>query len=140
VPLHLPSFLEVGLRSVGVESLPELLQWNSQPSVNQRELDLGVGELFDSGSQNVFASDGFDFDDLDASETGTMASSHVHVQLVNGPTTGQIPEFLVHIMCTGTTVVSAKNTKSLHLFWVFLVNLIDRENFTSRGLDLFHLV
>lgn len=61
---------------------------------------------------------------LDRPETGTVPGSHVLVEGGDGIGTGQITDFLVHVVCPGARVVSHPDTKVLHLVGLLLRDLI----------------
>ena len=144
------------------ESTVESALGSSLNSVRKRELDVGVVELGDVGSLAVLGSDLLQVNNLDASSTSSVATSHIHVwervsngfitletdppckggggsltKLVDGSNTGGITELLVQVVGSRSAVVSDEDTVVLHNLRSLLVDLVDSENFTS---GLLHLV
>ena len=90
-------------------------------------------------------------DDLDGTITSTVSTSHFLVALLNSTEEGVITILLVHVVSTGTRVVSQPDTVVLD-FGVSLVNLqksaitqqnsylVDSKNFTSTLLHLLESV
>ena len=60
---------------------------------------------------------------MDRAEAGTMPCSHVLVEAFDGIGTRELPEFLIHVMCTGTGVVTEPDAKGLDLQRCLLVKL-----------------
>ena len=60
---------------------------------------------------------------MDRPEAGTVPSSHVLVEALNSIGTRELTEFLVHVMCTGTRVVTEPDAKVLNLQRPLLVDL-----------------
>ena len=60
---------------------------------------------------------------MDGAEAGTMPGSHVLVEALNGIGTRELTEFLVHVVCTGTGVVTQPDAKVLDLQGLLLVDL-----------------
>lgn len=60
---------------------------------------------------------------MDRAEAGTVPCGHVLVEALDGIGTRELTEFLVHVMCTGTGVVTEPDAKVLDLQWPLLVDL-----------------
>ena len=60
---------------------------------------------------------------VDRPETGTVASSHVLVERLDGVRTGELAELLVHVVCTRARVVAEPDTEVLHLQRLLLRDL-----------------
>ena len=61
--------------------------------------------------------------DVDRAETGAVPCSHILIEAFNGIGARELAEFLVHVVCTRTGVVTEPDAKVLDLQWFFLVNL-----------------
>ena len=73
-------------------------------------------------SLKIFISDNSSLDDLDGTVTSTVSTSHFLVALLNSSKESVITIFLVHVVSTGTRVVSQPDTVVLH-FLIGFVNL-----------------
>jgi hypothetical protein len=60
---------------------------------------------------------------MDRAEAGTVPGSHVLVEALDSIGTRELTEFLVHVMCTGTRVVTEPDAKVLDLQRLLLVDL-----------------
>lgn len=60
---------------------------------------------------------------MNRAEAGTVPGSHVLVEALYSVGTRELAEFLVHIMCTRTRVVTEPDAKVLDLQRFLLVNL-----------------
>jgi len=60
---------------------------------------------------------------MDRTEAGTVPSSHVLVEAPDGIGTRQFAEFLVHIVCAGTRVITEPDAEVLDLHRLLFVNL-----------------
>ena len=60
---------------------------------------------------------------MDRTEAGTVPGSHVLVEALDGIGTREFTELLVHIVCTGTRVVTEPDAKVLDLHGLLLVDL-----------------
>ena len=60
---------------------------------------------------------------MDRPEASTVAGSHVLVKSMNCISTGEFPELLVHVVGSGTRVVTKPDTEVLDLQRLLLVNL-----------------
>jgi len=73
--------------------------------MSQRELDVSLQVLHNSGAPHILGSHNSSADDLDRAEAATMTASHLRVHLIDGASQGQIPVLAVHIVGTGARVV-----------------------------------
>lgn len=64
-----------------------------------------------------------DLEDVDRGETSTVAGSHVLVERLGGLSAGKSAELLVHVVSTGSRVVSEPNGEVLDLQGLLLVDL-----------------
>jgi hypothetical protein len=62
---------------------------------------------------------------LDRTETGTVTSSHVLVASVDSIGTGELTVLLVHVVGTGSRVVTKPDTEVLDLERLLLADLSD---------------
>ena len=60
---------------------------------------------------------------MDRPEAGTMPGSHILVEALDGVSTSEFTELLVHVVGTGTRVVTDPDTEVLDLQGLLLVNL-----------------
>jgi hypothetical protein len=60
---------------------------------------------------------------VDRPEAGTVTSSHVLVQRVHGICTGKVAVLLVHVVRSGTGIVTDPDTEVLHLERLLLKDL-----------------
>ncbi len=60
---------------------------------------------------------------MDRAETGTVTGSHVLVESLDGLSAGHLTELLVHVVGTGTRIVTDPDTKVLDLFRTLLRDL-----------------
>ena len=108
----------------------------TEDSVWKWELDGSGDELLDVWSGDAGVAESADLDDLDGSEAGAMAGSHVLVELVDGSDSGDVTELLVDVVGSSARVVSAEDSEVLDLGWLLLVDLDDRKDLSGGGLDL----
>jgi len=80
--------------------------------------------------------DRFDINDLDASWSSSVSSSHIHVELVNCSNTGGISELFVDVVGSGSTIVSNESTEVLQHVWFLLTDLVNGKDFSGTGLHL----
>lgn len=76
-----------------------------------------------------------DLEDVNGAPSGSVTSSHVLVKGLDGADTGEITVFSVHVVDTGTRVVTDPDTEVLDLGRSLLVDLVDGDNLTSGLLD-----
>lgn len=76
---------------------------------------------------------------MDGAEAGTVAGSHVLVQRVDSGGSRQLTVLLVHVVSTGSRVVSDPDTEVLDLQGVLLVDLVERDDLAVGLLDLLEL-
>ncbi|TMW44343.1 hypothetical protein DOY81_010572, partial [Sarcophaga bullata] len=79
----------------------------------QGELDLRVVELFDVSTTGLASGNSFNLDDLDRVGTSTMTGTHITVTLCDSTTNSQVTVFTVHVVGTGTGIVTQPNTEVL---------------------------
>jgi hypothetical protein len=70
---------------------------------------------------------------VDGAEAGTMPCSHVLVEALDSIGTRELTEFLVHVMCTGTGVITEPDAKDLDFHRPLLVNLCRKRPNTKRS-------
>lgn len=63
---------------------------------------------------------------MDGAEAGTVPGSHVLVEGLDGIGTGELTELLVHVVGSGTRVVTDPDTEVLDLQWLLLRDLQDK--------------
>ena len=138
-------------RLLSEEGSLELLGFSTVLAVRKSELEvlMSVHDVLVSLEILIF-NDG-SLDDLDGTITSTVSTSHFLVALLNSTEEGVITILLVHVVSTGTRVVSQPDTVVLD-FGVSLVNLqksaitqqnsylVDSKNFTSTLLHLLESV
>lgn len=122
--LTIKRLLEVGVGAThgeGDEALAVL------DALGQRELDLGVVELFDLGPAAAGCLQDLHFDDLDGVSTRAMAGSHVAVALGHGAANGKVAVLAVHVMCSRAGVVAQPHTEVLDLQGRLLGDFLQKE-------------
>lgn len=128
------TFLSESGRSLRAE---QLLGAGLGNTVGERELEVLGDELLDVGALDVGGLLNLnDTENVDRPETGTVASSHVRVQGLDGIGSGQLAVLLVHVVGTRSRIVSQPNTEVLDLLGVLLVDRLDADDLTSGLLDL----
>jgi hypothetical protein len=60
---------------------------------------------------------------VDRAEAGTMPGSHILVEALDSIGTRELTEFLVHVVCAGSRVVTEPDAKVLNFQWLLLVDL-----------------
>jgi len=93
--------------------------------VRKRESDLWALELFDFWANDAVCTKSSHLNDLNASETSTMTSSHVSVKLIDSTNARDVSEFLVDVVGSGSAVIAAQNAKIFDLCWSLVKNLMD---------------
>ena len=68
---------------------------------------------------------------MNGPEAGTVAGSHVLVERLDGISTGELTELLVHVVGARTRVVAEPDTKVLDLQGLLLMDLERAKKFTS---------
>ena len=71
--------------------------------------------LLDKCSPGLDGLDGLNPDDLDTMGPGAVTSSHIPVALGDGGGDGHVPVFAVHVVGTGTGVITEPDTEVLNL-------------------------
>lgn len=56
-------------------------------------------------------------------ESGTMPGSHILVHALHRSSAGELTVLLIHVVGTGTGVVSQPDTEVLHFQWLLLMDL-----------------
>lgn len=77
---------------------------------------------------------------MNGSESSSVSGSQVRVHGLNGTDSGDVSVLLVHVMGTGSGVVSDPDTKVLNLGWLGLANDVQRDDLTGSLLDLVQLL
>jgi len=116
-----------GGRSLGDKESTVLLV-DVGKTVRQGESELGGQELLDVLTTNISILNFSDTDDLNRSETSTVTSSHVLVTGLDSLNTTHGTVFLVHVVGTGTRIVTDPDTKVLDLLRTLLGNLSSNTN------------
>ena len=111
-----------GGRSLGDKESTVLLV-DVGKTVRQGESELGGQELLDVLTADISILDLSNTDDLNRSETSTVTSSHVLVTGLDSFSTAHSTVFLVHVVGTGTRIVTDPDTKVLDLLRTLLGNL-----------------
>lgn len=103
-------------------------QWESQVLGQKLSdvLSLDISGLFNLSN----------LQDVDGSKSSSVSSGHVLVQSLDGSDSADVSDFLVHVVGTGSGVVSDPDAEVLDLGWVSFVDLVDGDNFTGSSLDL----
>ena len=109
-----PRCLEGGLQLPG--GRPDL-------AVHERELDIRVVELLSVVPLAELEVDSGGLDDLDARESHTMARSHLGVHLFRGTIQCSVTVLLVHVVVTGSALVTQPDAIVLDRGWVALEDL-----------------
>ena len=109
-------------RLLSEEGRLELLGLSTVLAVRKSELKIlmGVHDVLVSLKILIFNNSGLD--DLDGTITSTVSTSHLLVALLNSTEESVITILLVHVVSTGTRVVSQPDTVVLH-FLIGFVNL-----------------
>lgn len=130
-------------KSIGTrtnEDLLEILADGTNNTMRKRERDLGVHELVDIRTSDLFLGNFSNLDDLDRPETSSVTGSHILIARGNSISTGKITIFFVHIVCSGTGVVTEPDTKSLDSHGFLFKDFVDRDDFARSLLDLGELL
>lgn len=69
----------------------------------------------------------------------TVASSHVSVTLGHSPRYTEVTVFPVHVVCTGTRVITKPDTKVLNFNWRLFGHMFNRDDFSGSLLELLQL-
>jgi len=77
---------------------------------------------------------------VNGSESSSVSGSQVRVHGFNGTNSGNISVLLVHVVSTGSGVVSNPDTKVLNLGWLSLADDVQSNDFTRSLLDLVQLL
>jgi len=105
-------------------------------TVGQRELEFRCKKLFDIRASDVLRLlDLDDFQDVNLSETRTMASSHVLIECLDSICPRHLAVFLVHVVGSTARVVANPNAEVLDLGWSFFGNLVQADDLAICFLD-----
>jgi len=127
--------MEESGRSVRSKSLSVLSGTGSDDAVSQWKLHFWIQKLFNMWASDLLGRNSFHFDDLDASESGSVTSSHVSVKLSDSTDARNVSEFLVDVVGSSSRIVFAQNSKVLDLLWISLKNLNHTQDLTQSCLD-----
>merc|ERR1719283_94662 len=106
----------------------------------QREFDLGIVELLDAGATTFVGSHFLHFDDLDRRRSRSVSSAHISVALSDGAGGREVAVFAVHVVSTGTRIVTQPDSQVFHGRRLLLVDLLTGNDFTVSLLDLLQTV
>lgn len=101
----------------------ELPGWRPDLAVHKGELDAPVVELLGVVPLAELEVDSGGLDDLDARESHTMARSHLGVHLFHGTIQCSVTVLLVHVVVTGSALVTQPDAIVLDRGWVALEDL-----------------
>lgn len=73
---------------------------------------------------------------MDGSESSSVSSSQISVHGFDSTDSGDVSVFLVHVVSTGSGVVSDPDSKVLDGGWLVFSDDVQRNNFTRSLLDL----
>jgi len=105
-------------------------------AVWQRELQVLGDELLDVWTADIgslFELD--DLEDVDRPEPGSMPGGHILIECLDGFGAGKFTIFLVHVVGATARIITDPDTKVLDFQGPFLVDLIQRHDFTIGLLD-----
>lgn len=112
--------------TVGNKQVARLLD-----TVRKRELEARSEQLLDVLALDVLGLLKLDhLENVDGSETRSVTSSHVLVKGLHSVSAGQLSELLVHVVGSGSRVVTEPDTEVLDLGRTLLVDLVDGHNLT----------
>lgn len=80
-----------------------------------------------------------DAEDVNGTESGTVTGSHVLVQGLNGISSAELAELLVHVVGAGARVVTQPDAEVLDLGGTLLVDHVEADDFTVGLLHLLQL-
>ena len=80
-------------------------------AVRERELEIGSVELLDVGADALGVGQLLNLDDVDALVASAMARGHIHVELVDGSSTGDVTELLVEVVLTRPALIPHHDAK-----------------------------
>lgn len=105
--------------------------------MGKREFDVLGKELLDvRTADRVCAVDFNDLEDVNRAETGTVTSSHVLVEGLNGLSPAHLAELLVHVVGAGARVVAEPDTEVLDLERALLIDHVQADDLAIGLLDL----
>lgn len=104
--------------------------------MGQRELEVLVNKLAKIGTLDIVGLLKLhNLKDVNATKAGAVAAGHILVEGLDGVSTGQLTELLVHVVSSGAGVVTQPDAEVLHLLGVLLVDLVERNNLTVSLLN-----
>lgn len=98
----------------------ELPGWGPNLLEHQWEFDLGVMELLGALPLAKFCRDGSCLNDLDAWRPHPVTRCHLSVHVFYSTVESSVPVFLVHVVITGSALISQPNSVVLDRCWTFL--------------------
>ena len=104
--------------------------------MGQRESEFLVEELLHVWATALAALDNGSADNLEGLGTDTVTSGHFLVKGSDGFSKRSATELLVHVVCTGTGVVTEPDTKVLDNIGLLFKELTDVYNFTVGSLQV----
>lgn len=109
-------------------------------AVGEGELEVRDEELPDVGAADILGLLNLNHtEDVDRPEAGTVASSHVLVEGLDGIRTSELTELLVHVVGAGARVIAEPDAEVLDLQGLLLVDNVDTDNLARGLLDLLEL-
>lgn len=109
-------------------------------AVGEREPEVGGEELLDVWAADVLVLLDLDHtENVDGPEASTVPGSHVLVHALDSISPGQVAVLLVHVVGTGTRVVTEPDSKVLDLERLLFVDSVDADDLTGGLLDLLEL-
>lgn len=112
--------------------LDSVWQWEFQV-LGQVLLDVLSLDIFSLGQLN-------DLQDVDVSKSGSVSGGQVLVHGLNSTNSGDVSVLLVHVVDTGSGLVSDPDTEGLHLGWGGLRDDVDGDDLTGSLLRLVQLL
>ena len=109
-------------------------------TVCKRELNILLSKLHTIRTPQICSLNGSSSDDLNGTGTSTMPSSHLIEALGDSPTGGQITVLAVHIVGTGSGIVTEPDSNVFDDAGVLLYDFNAVEDFSSGFLHLTELV
>lgn len=105
-------------------------------SVGERELEVGNQKLSNVLSLDIISLLQFNnLKDVNGSESRSVSGGHVLVKGLDSTSSSNVSELLVHVVGTGSRVVSDPDTEVLDLGRSLFMNLANRNDFTSSLLN-----
>jgi hypothetical protein len=106
-------------------------------SAENGKSDLRISVLDGSGSSDlVLLGKDCGSDDGDGIRRSSVISCHFSVKLTDSTIQGNISVLLVHVVVSGSGLVSEDNAEGFHVIWSTLEDLVDSENLSLSALGL----